>query len=344
MKYSTIREFEKLNAFDFIKHIEVISWVKAYGYKQALRNPNNFYNKIYDLFIKPMETSFTVDEREYLALQVRAWVKDFLWKEIVDSKPICITNIEGSNTNLMRVVEAVDYLHNIKTYDRPTLQDFSLTAQTDRDNWFNERAGCITGSKLDKLLDVKATLETILTGKKKPDYLIKLARERKNGFAVEDDNDFLGYSAKRGIARENITRAWYENTYNELVFEVGFFKSRELEGIGCSLDGIVLGLNSADEVVVKKIVEIKNFISQSKLYAFFVEGDNKDIIKQVQYNMLLTNCPVLVQLIDTGLAVRVTEETFDIDFFVKEGFLATVLHNLNLIKGLHNIIKDIEGL
>ncbi|MDZ7922720.1 MAG: YqaJ viral recombinase family protein [Marinagarivorans sp.] len=177
----------------------------------------------------------------------------------------------------------------------------NVICQQGTEDWFNARVGVITASMASECRKV------LVSGpnkggysQKAKDYAFKLAYER---IACEplDDHEFSPWQAKRGQLLEGDARSAYEAKNGVMVIETGFALSSD-RIFGASVDGLVGDDGN---------IEIKCFLSPSKLAPILFENDIGDCSDQVQMGMWITGrkwcdfvlyCPAL-KSIDRDLTV-----------------------------------------
>lgn len=144
--------------------------------------------------------------------------------------------------------------------------------------WYQDRAGAITGSMF------AAVMDKYKTGKNKGqfkdgalNYAFRLAAERSSGKALTDDN-FQTYAMRRGHELEPEARALHAFEYGLQVEPCGFIKTDDGK-FGVSADGLIGDEGGA---------EYKCFVAPEKLRAIIVNRDIGDVIWQVQGGMWLT--------------------------------------------------------
>jgi putative phage-type endonuclease len=103
-------------------------------------------------------------------------------------------------------------------------------AEQRTEEWYAKRAGKITASSVDNVLDKSTT-----AGYR--NYMIRLALERINGKPFMDS--YTSFAMQQGIEREPIARTMYETVIGELVQEVDFIEHPIMTYTGCSPDGLV---------------------------------------------------------------------------------------------------------
>lgn len=320
---------------ELLKYVKRGVWVKILNSKHIITSSNNMYlNSVSDLYTheKAAYNTYLIEQKT-------------LPEEDIESKKTKRTKKDTEcllNTIYHEGIELPDTKGK-----QQSLSNYSMTEQSHVDKWLSERIGCITGSKLEALLPCGVDYSTAKSKDTALKYLIKLARERKNNKPIEDNDDFTPYAAKRGIAREQLSRQAYEKQYNVCVFEVGFLKSPIVDGLGCSLDGVVLRVDNENNIVIDHIIEVKNFIDHLKLYKILALEDYTDVYKQIQYNLLLTNAPKVVLIVDTAVGGSTNIQTFD--FVLDYNYMSTelfpqILWNLGQIENIRNKIYEVEGL
>lgn len=101
--------------------------------------------------------------------------------------------------------------------------------------WFAMRAGKITGSAFDDVMNVLKSGEA---GAARKNLIVRLAIERLTGECVES---FQNDAMRRGAELEPEARAAYEAQTGELVESVAFLAHPSLPFVGVSPDGLVDG-------------------------------------------------------------------------------------------------------
>lgn len=98
--------------------------------------------------------------------------------------------------------------------------------------WFNERIGKVTASRV---ADILATIKTGESASR-ANYRWQLVCERLTGLKEET---YTNASMETGIEREPLARAAYEHLRGVFVTKVGFIPHPSIEMAGASPDGIV---------------------------------------------------------------------------------------------------------
>lgn len=144
--------------------------------------------------------------------------------------------------------------------------------------WFEARAGVITASMFGEARKkLKSGKEKGEPTKAARDYAFKLAIERISGELL-DDPEFDSWQARRGRELEPEARMKYESRTKTLVEQVGLALTDDRK-FGCSLDGIISD---------KKTLEIKCFLSPSKIKNIILNRDIGECIDQVQGGLWIT--------------------------------------------------------
>lgn len=104
------------------------------------------------------------------------------------------------------------------------------------DEWFAERAGHVTGSRIDDVLAEGKKPGTPSVTRRK--YMAQLVAERLSNRSL-DTGGFVTKPMQRGIDIEPCARAWYFDKTGSLVSQLGFTKHPTLKWVGCSPDGEV---------------------------------------------------------------------------------------------------------
>lgn len=175
------------------------------------------------------------------------------------------------------------------------------------EQWFNDRCGAATGSKFNecrgKYKSGKNAGQFLKTAQ---DYAFKLAYERITGCLLEDP-EFTPWQARRGNELEPEARLKYEECQSVLVEQAGLAKTED--GLfGASVDGLVDDDGQ---------IEIKCFLSPTKLSAILLSGDIADCMDQVQGGLWITGrkwcdfilyCPALVKIGKDLTIIRVMRD------------------------------------
>jgi len=96
------------------------------------------------------------------------------------------------------------------------------------DEWFKERLGHVTASKIKDVLAKKGTAT-------RGNYLMQLVSERLTG---QREETFVSAAMKRGIEVEDKARMAYESIYG-FVEKTGFHKHKKIKWFGASPDGLI---------------------------------------------------------------------------------------------------------
>ena len=175
--------------------------------------------------------------------------------------------------------------------------------------WFNARAGVITGSKVE---DARKFLKTGKPSSERVKYSYKLAVERIAGSAL-DAHEFSPWQAKRGNQLEDSARQRYDREEGQFSLCAGFAYTEDRK-FGASVDGLV-----GDD----GILEIKCFLDPVKLVDILVNDDIGDVMAQVQWGLWITHrkwcdfvlyCP---QLDSAGLGYKRIRFDRDEDYIDK---------------------------
>jgi hypothetical protein len=180
-------------------------------------------------------------------------------------------------------------------------------SQQGSEQWFIDRCGAATGSKFtDCRGRYKSGKNIGQFLKAAQDYAFKLAYERITGTLL-DDPEFMPWQAKRGSELEPEARLKYEERKVVLVEQAGLAKTED--GLfGASVDGLV------DE---DGQIEIKCFLSPTKLSAIILSGDIADCMDQVQGGLWITGrkwcdfilyCPALVKIGKDLTVIRIMRD------------------------------------
>ena len=177
------------------------------------------------------------------------------------------------------------------------------------EEWFNARAGVITGSKVE---DARKFLKNGNSSSERVKYSYKLAVERIAGSAL-DAHEFSPWQAKRGQELEDGARQRHEREIGEFILEAGFAFTEDRK-FGASVDGLI-----GDD----GIVEIKCFLDPVKLIDIILNDDIGDVVSQVQWGLWVTGrnwcdfvlyCP---QLEASGLGYKSIRFDRDEDYIDK---------------------------
>ena len=178
--------------------------------------------------------------------------------------------------------------------------------------WFADRCGAITGSKFTVCRDKyksacsKGTYKKGDFKKEARDYAFKLAYERITGELLEDP-EFTPWQAKRGNDLEPEARLKYEGRKGVLVEQTGLALTED-RLFGASVDGLV------DE---NGSIEIKCFLSPTKLANIILNGDIGDCTDQIQGGLWITvrkwcdfvlYCPALAKIGKDLTIIRVVRD------------------------------------
>jgi putative phage-type endonuclease len=141
--------------------------------------------------------------------------------------------------------------------------------------WFQARAGRLTGSVADAIL---ATLKSGGEPAARRDLRVQLAIELITGMPVESDG-YINREMQRGIDLEPAARSAYEAETGRVVRSTGFIQDECLR-VGCSLDGDVDGLQG--------IIELKCPKSATHIGYLKRGGMPSDYVAQVTHNLWVT--------------------------------------------------------
>jgi hypothetical protein len=112
-------------------------------------------------------------------------------------------------------------------------EGISMDIQQGSEEWFLQKLGKISGSKISLLLSEGRSGKESLTRKK---YKNELIRERITGKRIESYKTAL---MKRGIELEPLARVLYEVRNNVMVDQVSFIDHWIIPMAGCSPDGLI---------------------------------------------------------------------------------------------------------
>ena len=144
--------------------------------------------------------------------------------------------------------------------------------------WFEDRAGAITGSMFPVIMDkYKAGAKKGEFKSAALDYAFRLAIERISGEALQD-GQFETYAMRRGHELEPDARYAHSFAYGIKVEPCGFIKTDDGK-FGVSADGLI-GDDGGSEY--------KCFIAPEKLRAILIDNDPGDSFWQVQGGLWLT--------------------------------------------------------
>lgn len=127
-------------------------------------------------------------------------------------------------------------------------RDREVAAVQNSSEWFKCRAGCITASNLNRLVEYDAdsgiyVASLLKTGKNKgnrkkeaADYLINVMAERMTGNAAEN---YVSFFMDRGRELEPEARKTYMLRHNVVVETVGFVLHESIQWFGASPDGVI---------------------------------------------------------------------------------------------------------
>lgn len=163
------------------------------------------------------------------------------------------------------------------------------------EQWHKDRCGAATGSKF---LDCRGRYKSGKNAgqflKAANDYAFKLAYERITGELLEDP-EFTPWQARRGNELEPQARLDYEAAKGVLVEQAGLALTED-RLFGASVDGLVDDDGQ---------IEIKCFLSPTKLSAILLTGDISECMDQVQGGLWITGrkwcdfvlyCPALKKI------------------------------------------------
>jgi len=143
------------------------------------------------------------------------------------------------------------------------------------DEWFAARAGHVTGSRA---ADVIATLKTGKPTASREDYKAQLVCERLTGKPQE--SGYTNAAMERGKELEPHARAAYEAHTGYLVLESGFLTLDDPAYVGCSVDGVIVGL--------PKILEIKCPGAKNHLKWLHAGTVPSEYLPQIMHNLWVT--------------------------------------------------------
>ena len=184
-----------------------------------------------------------------------------------------------------------------------------ITAEQRSPEWFQARAGRLTGSVADA---VTATLKSGGEPAARRDLRIQLAVERLTSRPEMDG--FINAAMQRGIDLEPVARGAYEAATGNMVRSTGFLQHDELM-VGCSLDGDVDAFQGIVEIKCPKSATHLGYVKAGKLPT--------DYVAQVTHNLWVSNAawcdfvsfddrlPEDLQL----LIVRVSKDELNVDAY-----------------------------
>lgn len=150
-----------------------------------------------------------------------------------------------------------------------------MDIQQGSDEWFLQKLGKISGSKITLLLSEGRAGKESLTRKK---YKNELIRERITGKRIET---FKTPLMRRGIELEPLARVLYEVRNNVMVDQVSFIDHPTIAMAGCSPDGLI----GHDGLLEIKCPSPENHLGH-------ILEDGKDLIDtyydQVQWQICVT--------------------------------------------------------
>lgn len=188
-----------------------------------------------------------------------------------------------------------------------------IDAEQRSPEWYQARAGLLTGSKAAHMLAKIKTGEAA----KRRDLRLQLVCERLTGRPQEDD--YVNKEMQRGIDLEAIAIAEYEALTGLVVRRTGFIRSDEYP-VGCSLDGDIDNFAGIVEVKCPKSATHLQYIGDG-----FVPSD---YLPQLRHNAWITGAqwadffsyddrfPTELQCFH----VRRTRDQLKIDEYEKEAF------------------------
>lgn len=108
-----------------------------------------------------------------------------------------------------------------------------MSTEQQSEEWFRQRLGCVTGSRV---ADVMAKGRGNAPSATRKNYMMQLLCERLTGSAEET---FTSAAMKRGTDLEPVARDAYELYSMNDVLETGFVKHPSIKWFGASPDGLV---------------------------------------------------------------------------------------------------------
>lgn len=196
------------------------------------------------------------------------------------------------------------------------------------EQWFQARAGLLTGSRA---ADMLATIKSGEAAARR-DYRMQLVCERLTGQPQEDG--FVNAAMQRGIDLEPMAFAAYESMTGAVAVRTGFLRHKSIAA-GCSLDGHVDNFKGIVELKVPKSATHLKYLREGAM--------PKDYLPQVTHNLWITGAewcdflsfddrfPADMQVFYT----RVYAKDADLPAYEAAAvkFLAEVENEVNALKG-----------
>lgn len=145
------------------------------------------------------------------------------------------------------------------------------------DGWVEARRAVITGSRAK---DARSKLKSGEPSAKALLYAMDVARERVGGIA---QGVYATAAMRLGTDQEAPARLAYEDRSGCMVEQAGFACTEDGK-FGCSVDGLILGAQSA---MRPKVWECKTMVSSDTLFKAVVEGDISEYADQCMFNTWL---------------------------------------------------------
>jgi hypothetical protein len=123
-----------------------------------------------------------------------------------------------------------------------------IDAEQRSPEWFQARAGRVTGSKAACVTDF---LKSGKESADRRDYRLQLVCERLTGLPQDDGSGYVSPSMQRGIELEPAAFAAYEALTGAIAQKSGFLSHNTLQ-VGCSLDGHIDGFKGLLEIKCPK--------------------------------------------------------------------------------------------
>jgi hypothetical protein len=123
-----------------------------------------------------------------------------------------------------------------------------IDAEQRSPEWFQARAGRVTGSKAACVTDF---LKSGKESADRRDYRLQLVCERLTGLPQDDGGGYVSPAMQRGIELEPAAFAAYEALTGAIAQKSGFLSHNTLQ-VGCSLDGHIDGFKGLLEIKCPK--------------------------------------------------------------------------------------------
>jgi hypothetical protein len=123
-----------------------------------------------------------------------------------------------------------------------------IDAEQRSPEWFQARAGRVTGSKAACVTDF---LKSGKESADRRDYRLQLVCERLTGLPQDDGSGYVSPAMQRGIELEPAAFAAYEALTGAIAQKSGFLSHNTLQ-VGCSLDGHIDGFKGLLEIKCPK--------------------------------------------------------------------------------------------